>query len=205
MLTKLHAYVGLALLLPLFIWSVTGAVFILKPGYQGAFEQLEVKTYPLNKSLALPVKAPWLAAEYKRTLLGWHLLVVDASGKRLHLQPQTFVEQPPPFLEAVKKLLDDSIAVNAERYGKVETITLDGEDYRAWTTTNVELQLNWSTLELRQSGGDSRFINRLYRMHYLQWTPKTTLNKALALGALLLLLVMCFISLRMLVSKHNWE
>ena len=44
----LHRVIGLVMLLPMTGWAITGAVFFLKPGYQGAYEILPVKTYLLS-------------------------------------------------------------------------------------------------------------------------------------------------------------
>lgn len=205
MLARLHAYMGLILLLPLFIWVVTGVVFLLKPGYQSAYERLTVKAHPIEKTFVLPSSEKWLEARYLRTILGWHLLVRDASGEPRHLHPQTYEAWSVPILEMVKVLLNDSIAHNPERYGEIKSVERRGDTYLATTTTNVQLTLDWLTLNLSQKGTDSRFISRLYRLHYLQWTPSPILNLILALGALGLLLAMCVISLRMLVTEHTWE
>lgn len=196
---------GLVLLLPLFIWAVTGAVFLLKPGYQEAYEQLTVKTHPIDKRLVLPPAQNWLEARYVRTILGWHLLVRDSSGEPHHLDPQTYEHWEVPIVELVKILLNDSIAHNPERYGQIDSLERRGETYLAATTTDVQLTLDWPTLSLSQKGLDSRFINRLYRLHHLQWTPNPMLNLAVALGAVILLLGMCVISLHMLVAVHKWE
>lgn len=205
MLTRFHAYVGLVLLLPLAIWGITGLVFLFQPGYQAAFAPLEVKALPLKKSFVLPAAAQWQEARYLRTLLGWHLLVKDDEGVAQHLHPQTLKPWPLPILEMAKKLLAQSVAHDPDRYGDIQQIILDGQDYFATTTTGIELKLNWTTLQVRQSGSDTRFINRLYRLHYMQWTPNPILNKALAAITILLLLTMTAISLRMLITVYKWE
>lgn len=203
-LIRVHAYMGLLLLLPLCIWTITGAVFLLQPGYKDAFEQLTVKTHPINKAFELPSSAAWQEARYIRTILGWHLLVRDENGLPQHLHPQTYEPWPWPESEMIAILLSDSIAHNSERYGQITAVEKQAQTYSATTSAGVEMTLDWLTLELRQTGSDSRFINRLYRLHYLQLTPNPTLNRVLALAVLTLLLAMCFVSLRMLIT-HKWE
>jgi len=41
------------MLLPFAGWAVTGAIFFIKPGYGPAYESLSIKTYPLDKPLAI--------------------------------------------------------------------------------------------------------------------------------------------------------
>ena len=38
----LHKIIGVVLLLPLLGWAATGAIFFIKPGYAGAYEQLAI-------------------------------------------------------------------------------------------------------------------------------------------------------------------
>lgn len=45
---KLHRVIGLVMLLPLFGWAITGFIFFLKPGYEGAYELLQLKTYSVD-------------------------------------------------------------------------------------------------------------------------------------------------------------
>ena len=53
----LHKIIGLLLFVPLVIWAMTGAVFLIKPGYEQAYEKLVVKTYPLNRAVKLEPNA----------------------------------------------------------------------------------------------------------------------------------------------------
>jgi len=48
---RLHKIIGLVLILPMLGWTFTGLIFFIKPGYKGAYEQLALKTYPLEKNL----------------------------------------------------------------------------------------------------------------------------------------------------------
>ena len=63
---RLHRSVGLVLLLPFLGWAITGFVFFVKPGYEGAYETLQPKTYPLDLgTVAVMADPSWLAA-YRR-------------------------------------------------------------------------------------------------------------------------------------------
>ncbi|MGH9802921.1 MAG: hypothetical protein ACRD82_21345, partial [Blastocatellia bacterium] len=86
---KLHRVVGLVMLLPLFGWAITGFVFFVKPGYEGAYELLQPKTYPMDGgNIALTADPSWLEFRYFKTVLGNHLIVRTAQGWQ-HLDPAT--------------------------------------------------------------------------------------------------------------------
>jgi hypothetical protein len=55
----LHRVIGLILLLPFFGWALTGLVFFVKPGYEGAYELLSPKTYPLDSALTINPDPSW--------------------------------------------------------------------------------------------------------------------------------------------------
>src|SRR5689334_25428377 len=77
---KWHRVLGLVMLLPLFGWTITGLVFFLKPGYEGAYELLQLKTYPLEQPLTLTAQPAWREFRCIKTILGNHLLVRTAQG-----------------------------------------------------------------------------------------------------------------------------
>ena len=59
---NIHKVIGLILVLPMIGWTFTGLIFFLKPGYEGAYEQLALKTYPLEKSFSIPSSKQWVEA-----------------------------------------------------------------------------------------------------------------------------------------------
>jgi hypothetical protein len=70
-----------------------------------------------------------------------------------------------PSAADIKRLVEDAIGVNPERYG--ELVNISGN--KAKTSTGVEITLDWRNLSLAQSGRDTVLINNLYKVHYLQW------------------------------------
>ena len=68
----IHRIIGIVLLLPLLGWAITGAFFFIKPGYDGAYEVLAVKTYPLEGGEVVRPQAGWREARMVRTILGAH-------------------------------------------------------------------------------------------------------------------------------------
>ncbi|WP_445398450.1 PepSY domain-containing protein [Zobellella sp. An-6] len=189
---KLHRLLGLVLLLPLCGWALTGVVFFIKPGYQGAYEQLAIKARPLAERVEIRPEPHWRQVRLVGTVLGAHLLVTT-EGPPLHLQPGSQQPLPPPDEAGLRRLLQDAVSVNPARYGDI--VALEGN--RARTSTGVSLSLDWNTLGLRQEGRDTRLINGLYRVHYLQWLPSAGANRVLGLAGLALLLAMALVGLRL--------
>ena len=188
---KLHRIIGLVMLLPLFGWAITGFVFFVKPGYDGAYELLQPKTYPMDGDpVAWTPNPSWLEVRCFKTVLGNHLLVRTAQGWQ-HLDPATLTVRAKPNDDDIKKLLQDAFSANPERYGQVSTI----EDTTATTTTNVKVALNWNRLSLQQTGKDTDRIDLLYKIHYLQWTGVKWLDRALGILGLALIVTLSLLGL----------
>ena len=183
--SKLHKIIGIFLTLPLLGWILTGAIFIIQPGYQGAYHQIKIKTYPLSSSFIITPQEQWLEIKLVRSILGEHLLVLDNS-QWSNLDPLTLKPAAKLNKEQTSLLINDALSVDVMRYGEIVEII----DQRAVTSTDVEINLNWDSLTLRQSGSDTKFINWLYKVHYLQWFGIKTVNQYFAVFSLALLLLL---------------
>lgn len=186
---KLHRLIGLLMLIPMLAWAITGFVFFIKPGYAGAYEMLPPKTYPLTNPLAMTPDPAWLEARYVRTILGHHLLARTAQGWRHYdpsLDPATLTIRPAPTNDEIRQLLTDAFAANPARYGQVAEINGD----RIVTTTGVRVTLDWNRLSLQQAGPDTDRIDRIYKIHYLQWTGVKAVDKALGMVGLILIIAL---------------
>lgn len=191
---RLHRLAGLVLLLPMLGWAVTGAIFFLKPGYDDAYSSLTVRTYPLEEPLAVKAPADWIEVRYLRTVLGPHLLARTATGWR-QFDPATLAPRPAPGEPDVRALLTEAVAANAARYGAIATI--DGTT--ATTVTGARLALDWNRLSLSQRGPDTDRIDWLYKVHYLQWTGIASIDRALGLTGLALIVVLSVLGARLLL------
>ena len=98
-----------------------------------------------------------------------------------------------PSVIGLTRLVEDAIVDNKQRYGLV--LTVDGAT--AYTTTGIEVTVNWDELKLNQIGSDRHFIDWLYKVHYLQWTPWRLANNVLGIVGLLLLVTLTAIGLRL--------
>ena len=195
---KLHKIIGLILVLPMLGWTITGIIFFIKPGYQGAYEQLSIKTYPLNESIALQPQRDWQEMKLVSTILGDHLLV-KSNNKTEHLDPNSLLLKPAPSEAEFNALLLDAFTGNSERYGDV--INLDG--LSAQTNTGVEIKLDWNNLRLSQKGQDTQLINLLYKVHYLQWTPSKNFNQFLGILGLILLALLTALGVRIYLRNRR--
>jgi hypothetical protein len=188
---KLHKLIGLVLVLPMLGWTITGIVFFVKPGYQGAFEQLSIKSYPLSQSLTITPQGNWQEVKVVKTILGDHLLV-KTNNKSAHLDPLSLLAKSEPTPLQFEALLNDAFSQNEARYGEIERVN----GLSVQTSTGVEVTLDWNSLRLSQKGQDTQLINLLYQIHYLQWTPYKGLNQVLGMFGLVLLISLTLLGVR---------
>lgn len=196
-LREQHKLLGIALLLPFIAWSATGLFFLLRPAYEEAYAQLAVKQYPLEQRLSVTPQPDWREVRWLRSVLGTHLLVRRDTGWT-QLDPETLQERPWPDDDSLRRLVTDAFTANPDRYGN-----LDEFSGRQMTTdTGVDISFDWNTLSYTQQGRDTRGIDQIYRIHYLEWTGIAAIDKVLGVTGLLLLMYMTVTGFR-LVFRHD--
>lgn len=189
---QVHRVIGLVMLLPLIGWAATGAVFFTKPGYGAAYDALPIKTYPLEGPITLRPDPAWREVRHLRTILGLHLLARTDTGW-VHLDPVTLQPAAVPREEDVRRLIADAFTVNPSRYGRIAGFAAG----TATTDTGAVIRFDWNRLTLQQRGRDTDRIDRLYRIHYLQWTGQETVDQVLGLAGLVLLTVLTMLGARL--------
>ncbi|MFY9573267.1 MAG: PepSY domain-containing protein [Blastocatellia bacterium] len=194
----LHRIVGLVMLLPLVGWAVTGAFFFLKPGYGGAYEALQVRTYPIDANISLQPDPSWLEVRLEKTILGEHLLARTTGGWR-HLDPRSLQPRPRPSGDDIRVLVNDAFSVNPSRYGQVTSI----DDASITTDTGVHVALDWNRLALAQRGKDTDRIDTIYKIHYLQWTGVESVDRVVGALGILLLLLLSALGARLFFGKGS--
>jgi len=191
------------LTLPMFGWALTGLVFFIKPGYDAAYGGLRVRCYPLEGT-ALPAARPeWLEMRVLRTKLGDHLLVRTERGAE-HLDPATLRARDLPDEAGIRALIDDAIASDP-RYGTIVSVARATHDATVKTSTGATIDLDWNSMSLQQSGRDTRTIDALYRIHYLQWTGVRTLDRVLGVGGLAALVALAILGVRLAFARSCGE
>ena len=194
---SLHRLLGMVMLLPFIGWAVTGAIFFLKPGYTGAYDIPQIKTYPLTEQTQIKADPTWLEMRLLKTVLGEHLLVRTGEGWQ-HLDPVTQQLKMPPSEDEMLQLLNDALQTNPERYGSIASINGN----TATTSTGVRVSLNWQRLTLTQTGKDTDRIDTLYKIHYLQWTGIPSIDKVLGAVGIAFILILSFLGLRLFFSRR---
>ncbi|MFT6955088.1 MAG: hypothetical protein ACJAYC_000076 [Halieaceae bacterium] len=184
-LNALHKILGLIMIAPLILWAITGLIFLTKPGYNNAYEQLSPALYHFDKTARVTGATSWTDIRLLRTVLGYHLLVQEA-GSWKHLDPFTLEVKSQPNPEQVKALIQDATKASPGRYGTISTV----QDNIAITDTDVIITLDWNSLTLRQEGRDTRLINILYQIHYLQWFGSPLPNTLFGIFGLILLVAL---------------
>ena len=195
---RIHRILGLLLVLPVIAWTFTGIVFFIKPGYQAAYDQLAVKTYPLEKSFVIKESKDWTEVKLLRTILGYHLLVKTDNGFQ-HLDPITFQAKTIPIGLELTSLFNDSFSNKSDRYGHV----IASDNFKAITNKGIEVSLNWERLTFRQEGDDTKLINTLYKIHYLQWTPYKGINHYMGIIGLILLMTLTIFGFKIYISGRH--
>lgn len=195
---RLHRLLAVLLLLPFIAWASTGIFFLVRPAYEAAYEPLLIKSYALQDAAVLPENIVVLESRNIRSILGEHILV-RSQGQWQHFNRETGQNFALPSEERVRILVDDAMSQNRPRYGEI--ISVQGMSIN--TSTGVEIILNWDTLSLAQMGRDTRWINKVYDIHYLRWTGIAWLDQLLGLLGLGLLILMTATGARMLFSRSH--
>ena len=184
---RFHRIIGMIMIIPFLGWALTGLVFFIKPGYMEAFEILSIKTYGNQEPFLVPANSNWLEVRMLKSVLGNHLLVKTIDGWD-HLNPTTLDTLELPSKQDIRRLVEDAISVNPQRYGNIVTVTKNHIE----TDKNVTIQLDWSQMLLSQKGSDTALINTMYKIHYLQWTGIKIVDRilgSLSLGLICILAI----------------
>lgn len=151
----------------------------------------------MEETFTIPANSGWEESRLLKTVLGRHLLV-KLNGTWRHLNPDTLEQIPYPDKEALTLLLHDAFSMNPDRYGEVSTI----DETVITTNTEVYITMDWNTLSFTQDGWDSRAINKVYEIHYLEWTGFYYIDKVLGLSGLFLLIYMTWTGMQM---SFGWD
>lgn len=194
---KQHRLLGGILLLPFIAWSVTGIFFLVRPAYDQAYSQLSPRTYAADE-VKVSAAPQWQELRLLKTVLGQHLLVKEEGSWR-QLDPDSLAARPTPGSADLANFVADAISQEPARYGDL----LPGESDPFRTSTGVTISVNWDSLSLYQQGSDTRWIDRVYSIHYLQWTGIAALDRVVGVAGLLLLLMMTVTGSAMLLRRAD--
>jgi uncharacterized iron-regulated membrane protein len=189
---KAHRWLAIVLVVLLVVWSVTGLLFHLKPGWSRAYDMLSAERGgPLRPgTLVAPavVGDEVTSLQLIDTALGPLYRVTSAAGPALFDAKTGARRSPLPIADA-KILALDAIgrSAHAPAYGEIETADVRGETAVIELSGGATVEVGLRTARISQHGGDTERIDWLYRIHYLQWTGNKSIDKILAIGGLALI------------------
>ena len=189
---KAHRWLAIVLVVLLVVWSVTGLLFHLKPGWARAYDMLSAERGgPLRPStLAAPavVGDEVTSLQLIDTALGPLYRVTSAAGPAL-FDARTGARRSPLPVDDAKALVLDAIgrSAHASEYGEIVTAEVRGDTAVIALSGGATVEVGLSSARMSQRGGDTERIDWLYRIHYLQWTGNKAVDKVLAIGGLALI------------------
>jgi len=208
---RLHRWLAIVLVLPLVVWSVTGLLFHLKPGWARAYDMLSDERpleAPVHSSAAAPaavsITAPAVSLDALAAAAGGPVQRVELFGSALGpLYRVTVADVPvlldaslhrrsPLSLEDARALAADAVARSTHRaaYGAIGAARIEGSNVRV-AFAGADVDVDRASGSISQRGRDTDRIDWLYRLHYLSWTGNRTLDRVLAVvGLVLIWLVM---------------
>jgi hypothetical protein len=190
-LRRTHRVLGALLVLPFLLWTGTGLLFLVKPGWSGAYETLSafgaepLELGELVALSALPAPGPE-RVELGTTALGPVFRVTGPDGARHLVDARTGALLSPLTRAAAVAVALDAAgrAGAAERSGAPGEVDESADELSVTFAGGAVVRVGRNDLVLRQSGPDTRRIQSLYRIHYLQWTGIDGVDRVLAVVAI---------------------
>lgn len=189
---KAHRWLAIVLVVLLVVWSVTGLLFHLKPGWSRAYDMLSAERGgPLQPSKLVALSAVGddiTGLELIDTALGPLYRVSTTQGSSL-VDATSGVKKSPLSLADARTLVADAISrsSHAPAYGTFETADLRDSNVVIAYSGGQTIEVSRSDARISQRGGDTDRIDWLYRIHYLQWTGNKTFDRAFAIFGLVLI------------------
>jgi hypothetical protein len=183
---RVHRWLAIILVVPLIIWSVTGLLFHLKPGWSRAYDMLDVERpgATLHADEFVSVGA-FEKLEIFDTAIGPLARVTTVKGSELYDAGGR--KRSPLSIDDAKALARDAIARSPFHadYGEITNVTLTDDRVRLELGPIVDVGRN--DARISQRGPDTDRIDWFYRIHYLQLTGVKTLDRILAVLGLALI------------------
>lgn len=198
MWARVHRWLAIVLVVPLVVWSITGLLFHLKPGWDRAYDQLGVERPTPGLHLAALASPATIEAsvggatitriELFDTTLGPLYRVTTANGDQL-LDATTGRLRSPLSEADARALASDAVSRSQHRasYGEILEANTQGDTIRLRFSGGPTVDVGRTDARISQKGPDTDRIDWLYRIHYLQWTGHRALDRVIAVIGLLLI------------------
>jgi uncharacterized iron-regulated membrane protein len=206
--SRVHRWLAVVLIVPLVIWSITGVLFHLKPGWSRAYDMLSAErpldTAPTATLAALADAAggPAQHLELFGSALGPLYRITTATGTVL-LDAQLH-RRSPLSADDARTLAADAVAHSAHHaaYGAIGAARVEPDTVHI-AFEHASVDVDRATAAITQRGHDTDRIDWLYRLHYLSWTGNRTLDKLLALTGLALIWLVMIPGLVLFVRRRR--
>jgi hypothetical protein len=190
---RFHRWSAIVLVVLLVVWSITGLLFHIKPGWSRAYDQLAVER-PARLALADVQPLAALAVndatrvELFDSAIGPLYRVTTATGTRL-VDARTAQVRSPLSEADARTLALDAVARSpfAGEYGAVTSASASEATVSLAFSGGPLVEVGRDDGRISQHGGDTDRIDWLYRIHYLQWTGNRVVDRVLALAGLALI------------------
>ena len=200
---SVHQVLGLWLAVPFLVWTATGLLFLVKPGWRGAYEQLQAfqetgidseRLAPLPAAVAAAQETLDTPAELHRVELGataigplYRLFFTSPAGPTtVVVDGHSGAVRSPLLEEEAVALAADAAgrAAASSRYGAVVASRGEGEKVEVTFAGGAVVALDRGNLAVTQRGSDTAWIDALYRLHYLRWTGFSRFDQIVVLVAI---------------------
>lgn len=184
---RLHRWAALILVAPLVVWSITGLLFHLKPGWKRAYDMVSIERPLADQNVAAVQSLPrFKKLELFGTALG-PMYRLDGSSL---IDAQTLRPRSPLSIEDAKTLAQDAVAQSSQHAGYGALIDAKSDE----STVHVQFEsamvdVDRASGSLYQHGADTARIDWLYRIHYLKWTNIPSVDRVVAVIGLALIWV----------------
>lgn len=183
---RLHRVAALALVAPLVVWSITGLLFHLKPGWKRAYDMVSIEK-PIDQPLTTTnVVAVQSLPPFKRLeLFGTALGPMYRLDRSVLIDATTGKSRSPLSNEDARTLAQDAVARSAQRAGYGTFVDAKADESTVHVRfANAVVDVDRASGSLSQRGADTERIDWLYRIHYLKWTGVASVDRVLAIVGL---------------------
>lgn len=186
---RVHRWLGLAVAVPVLLWTGTGLLFHFKPGWDRAYEQLscarpKVAVDVATLKLPHPSRPP-AHLEVMATALGPLVVTRDARGRHA-LYDRSGVRRSPLSKADAEKLVHDAVAQSPlrEQYGQPGRVVQTRSKVTVHYSEGPRVSIHRHSGKVTHTGPDRERIDWLYRLHYLKWTGNGDVDPVLVMLAI---------------------
>jgi uncharacterized iron-regulated membrane protein len=198
---RLHRWAAIALVAPLVVWSITGLLFHLKPGWKRAYDMVSIER-PLTDTNVASVQSlpPFKRLELFGTALG-PMYRLDGSSL---IDAHTLKPRSPLSIDDARALAQDAVAQSSQRAGYGALIDAKADDSTVHVQfANAMVDVDRASGSVYQHGADTARIDWLYRIHYLKWTNIPKVDRVLAVIGLALIWLAMVAGIRLFLRRYR--